>query len=112
MGGESETGADRLQETVRDLVQRSGRSVREIEREAGLGHGTLAAMLRGHRDLRVRHLELIARALGLTLEELLSRAYGLPSPQARARRDRLRALIAEAVRAELAAFWGAGRREP
>lgn len=98
-------GTGRLREALRGLVERSGRSVREIEREAGLGHGTLGSVLRGRSDLRVRHLELVARALGLTLRELLSRAYGLPSPEARDRRERLRALIAEVVRAELASFW-------
>ncbi|HWM92899.1 MAG TPA: helix-turn-helix transcriptional regulator [Thermoanaerobaculia bacterium] len=103
---EGERGVDRLREEVKALLRRRGRSVRVLERELGLGNGTLSRVFRGRADLRFRHLELIARALGMTLQELLAEAYGLAVPDRRPRRhSRLRALVAEVVRAELADFW-------
>jgi transcriptional regulator with XRE-family HTH domain len=104
--GEAESA--RLREGLKALLKRYGRSVREIERDQGLGHGTLGAVLRGRSNLCVRHLAIVAQALGLAVPELLTEVYGLagrPDAAQPAPHSRLRALVAEVVRAELAAFW-------
>lgn len=101
-----ETEAEaRLRNALNARVRRSGRSVRSLELEIGLGHGTLGNMLRGRSELRFHHLERLGRALGCTVPELVAEAYELVPPQPRGRHDRLRALVEDVVRAELAAFW-------
>lgn len=102
-----DTESERLREGLKALLKRYGRSVREIEREQGLGHGTLSAALRGRSNLCVRHLSIVSQALGLAVPELLIEVYGLASRPEAARpapHSRLRALVAEVVRDELAAF--------
>lgn len=81
------------------------RSIRDLEREIGVGHGTISNMLRGRTELRLRHLDRLARALNVSLQELLSKAFATPLPPERPRHERLRNLIAEVVRAELEDFW-------
>jgi lambda repressor-like predicted transcriptional regulator len=105
--GTADADTERLRAGLKALVKRSGRSLREIEREHGLGHGTLGNALRGRSDLCVRHLTVLACSLGLTLGDLLTEAYVLATPEAGRPEphSRLRALIAEVVRAELAVFW-------
>jgi transcriptional regulator with XRE-family HTH domain len=97
---------DRLREALRALVEGSGRSIRDLEREIGLGHGTIGNMLHGRTELRLRHLDRLSRALGIPLQELLAQAFAvLPQPPARPRQARLRSLVAEVVREELEDFW-------
>src|SRR5215210_2334026 len=95
----------RLRDALNARIRLSRRSLRSLEKEIGLGHGTLSNMLRGRSELRVRHLELVGRALGVTVPELVAEAYGLgPEARRRGRDARLRSLVAEVVRTELAAF--------
>ncbi len=46
-------------------IHRSRRSRREIERTLGLGQGYLGSLLKGRIELKVRHVYLLARELGL-----------------------------------------------
>jgi transcriptional regulator with XRE-family HTH domain len=94
-----------LREALKVLVDRSGRSIRDLEREIGVGHGTISNMLRGRTELRLRHLDRLARALNVSLQELLMKAFAIPLPPERPRHERLRNLITEVVRAELEDFW-------
>ena len=96
---------ERLREALRALVEGSGRSIRDLEREIGLGHGTIGNMFHGRTELRLRHLDRLSSALGITLQELLSQAFAVPQPPARPRQARLRSLVAEVVREELEGFW-------
>ena len=72
---------ERLLELVRERVRHSGRSHRELERELDLGHGTLGNILRGRTELRLRHVEMLGRALGFESAELLAEAFGPSAPE-------------------------------
>lgn len=102
---ELQHGTEYLREALRKFVERSGRSVRELERELGLGNGTLRNMLVGRSDLRLRHLDRLARVFDTTIRDLLAEAFRVPLPGQGGPRSRLREIVAEEVRAELAAFW-------
>jgi transcriptional regulator with XRE-family HTH domain len=102
---------ERLLELVKERVRRSGRSLRELEREMDLGHGTLGNIMRGRTELRFRHLEMIARTLGFDPAELLAEAYGQPlaAPAAHpwsVSREELAQILAEAVRTVLRSSYG------
>lgn len=94
----------RLLELIRERVQQSGRSHRDLERELDLGHGTLGNIFRGRTELRLHHVSMLGRVLGFDPAEVLNQAYrpqvpppaGLPVT-----RDELRELIVEALREEL-----------
>src|SRR5689334_10259348 len=43
---------ERLREALLAVVERSGRSIRDLEREIGVGHGTLGNMFLGRTELR------------------------------------------------------------
>lgn len=94
----------RLRDALNARVRLSRRSLRSLELEIGFTHGTLGNVLCGRTELRLHHLELAGRALGFTLPEIVAEAYGLPHPGAGLEEVELRKLIAEVVRAELAAF--------
>ena len=100
MGEPTETS--RLLEALRDRVRSSGVSLRELERQLGLGHGTLGHILRGRTELRLRHLTMLGRALGFTLEELLTETFvqRVEEPAAAS----IERIVTRVVRAELAAF--------
>jgi hypothetical protein len=97
----------RLLELVRDRVRQSGRSHRELERELGLGHGTLGNIFRGRTELRLRHVAMLSRVLGFEPVDLLNAAYRAsppeppPPPGLPVTREELRGLIVEALREEL-----------
>lgn len=97
----------RLLDLLREKVRLSRRSHRELERELGLGHGTIGSLLRGRTELRFRHLTLLGRALGIDPVEILLEAYGVyrpsppPPPGLILTRDELRKVVKEAVREEL-----------
>jgi transcriptional regulator with XRE-family HTH domain len=91
---------ERLLDALKARLRLDGRSISEIERAVGMGHGTLANVMRGRSELRFRHLELLGPLLGFTVAEIVAEAYGLTSEHAELRR-----IVAEAVRAELAAFF-------
>jgi transcriptional regulator with XRE-family HTH domain len=94
-----------LREALKVLVEQSGRSIRDLEREIGVGHGTISNMLRGRTELRLRHVDRLARALNVSLQELLVEAFAVPLAPPPPKRERLRSLLSEVVRAELEDFW-------
>lgn len=87
---------ERLLKSLRERLQLDGRSVRKIEADVGLGHGTLGNVLRGKSELRFHHLERLGAALGFTVPEIVAEAYGETNEKAA-----LRSLLAEVVRGEL-----------
>ncbi len=102
MGNDSESL--RLLELLREKVDLSRRSHRELEREMNLGHGTIGNLIRGRTELRLRHLAMLGRALGFDPVELLLEAYGVyrpdppPPPGLVLTREELRTLVQETVR--------------
>lgn len=97
----------RLLELLRNRVRLSRRSHRDLERELNLGHGTIGNLFRGRTELRLRHLEMLGRALGFDPVEILIEAYGVYRPPAPlppgflVTREELRAVVQEALREEL-----------
>ena len=89
----------RLLEVIRSRLQLDGRSMRQIEADVGLGHGTLGNVLRGKSELRFHHLERLGAVLGFTVPEIVAEAYEETSEKAA-----LRSLLAEVVRRELEAL--------
>lgn len=87
---------ERLLKALKERLQADGRSVRGIETELGLGHGTLGHVLRGQSELRFHHLERLGAILGFTVPEIVAEAYEETSDKAA-----LRSLLAEVVRREL-----------
>lgn len=104
---ESDPDNLRLIELLREKVRLSRRSHRELERELGLGHGTIGNLFRGRTELRFRHVTMLGRALGLDPVELMLEAYGVyrpyppPPPGLVLTREELRKVVKEAVREEL-----------
>lgn len=90
---------EKLLAVIRSRLQLAGRSMRQIEAEVGLGHGTLGLVLRGKSELRFHHLERLGAALGFTVPEIVAEAYEETSEKAA-----LRSLLAEVVRRELDAI--------
>src|SRR5437763_8992135 len=72
-----------LRQLLARAVQASGRPRRELEREIGVGSGSLARMLSGDLDLKVEHLTNLARLLRVPPGDLL--AAGCPDASATAR---------------------------
>jgi hypothetical protein len=97
----------RLLELVRERVRQSGRSHRDLERELGLGHGTLGNIFRGRTELRLRHVSMLGRVLGFEPGELLNIAYRTSPPEPPlppglpVTREELRGLIVDALKEEL-----------
>ncbi|HEV7514974.1 MAG TPA: helix-turn-helix transcriptional regulator [Thermoanaerobaculia bacterium] len=71
-----------LRQLLARLVEASGRPRRELEREIGVGSGSLARMLAGDLDLKVEYLTNLARLLRIPPGELL--AAGCPEANATA----------------------------
>lgn len=90
---------ERLLKVIRKRLELAGRSMRKIEAEVGLGHGTLGHVLRGKSELRFHHLERLGAVLGFTVPEIVAEAYEETSEKAA-----LRSLLAEVVRRELDAI--------
>lgn len=104
---ESETDLQRLLDVLQEKVRLSRRSHRELERELGLGHGTIGSLFRGRTELRFRHLTMLGRVLGIDPVEILLEAYGVyrpyppPPPGLVLNREELRKVVKQAVREEL-----------
>ena len=64
-----------LREVLRDAVQASRRTNRELERILGLGSGNLARLLDGSLDLRVRHLVALAELLDVSPADFLELGF-------------------------------------
>jgi transcriptional regulator with XRE-family HTH domain len=72
-----------LRQLLARAVQASGRPQRELEREIGVGSGSLQRLLSGDLDLKVEHLTNLARLLRIPPGDLL--AAGCPGATAAAR---------------------------
>ena len=70
----------RLIEILRDELALARLSHRTVEKQLGLGHGTVGNLLRGRTDLKLHYVEQIGRVLGYSLEHLLLRALGYATP--------------------------------
>ena len=68
---------ERLLQALRECLAQDGRSISEIERLVGIGHGTLANVLRGRSELRLYHLETLGPVLRFTFPEIVAKAYGI-----------------------------------
>lgn len=112
---ESDSDHLRLLEVLREKVRLSRKSYRELERELGLGHGTIGSLLGGRTELRFRHLTMLSRALGFDPVEILLEAYGVyrpyppPPPGLVLTREELRKVVRQAVREELDRRWRSSR---
>ena|SRR5436305_2358596 len=65
----------RLLELLAEIVARSNRSQREIERALGTGHGWLRLLFRGKTELKIRHIVALGPLLGFTPGEFFREAY-------------------------------------
>ena len=65
----------RLLELLAELVARSGRTQREVERALGVGHGWLRLLFAGKSELKVRHILDLAALLGFTPGQFFRQAY-------------------------------------
>jgi transcriptional regulator with XRE-family HTH domain len=68
----------RLTGLLRKKVRESGLSYRQIEREAGFGHGTVGNLLRGKTELRIRHIAAVGRAINVPVEDFFLEAFSGP----------------------------------
>ncbi len=73
-----------LRQVLREAVRASNMPIREMERQLGIGHGSIYRMLEGELDLRVRHLLALADLLEVPPTDFL--ALGCPEAESRARR--------------------------
>jgi hypothetical protein len=80
----SDKDLQQLRQVLREAVRASRMPVREMERQLGIGHGSLYRMLDGSLDMRVRHLLAIADLLGVPPTDFL--AMGCPDAVQRAQR--------------------------
>ncbi len=60
-----------------EMRKRSGLTLRELAEMAGISHTTLSRYENGHREPRLRAVQSIADALGITVEEIMSLAQSL-----------------------------------
>ncbi len=65
----------RLLELLAELVARSGRTQREVERALGVGHGWLRLLFAGRSEVKVRHILDLAALLGFTPGQFFRQAY-------------------------------------
>ena len=96
MARDQEDQTNRLVALLKKRIADSGRSIREIERSAQVGHGTLATLLRGRTELRIRHIALVGQALGFSIADFFHEAYGASGGV-----DRIVDLVTDALRQEL-----------
>lgn len=60
---------------LRRHIRQSGKSLRTIESELGWGHGTVGNICHGRTEIRLHHVEGLARALDLRPIDLLREVY-------------------------------------
>ena len=65
----------RLLELLAELVARSGKTQREIERSLGVSHGWLRLLFAGKAELKVRHICDLGAQLGFTPGQFFRQAY-------------------------------------
>ena len=86
----------RLAEVMAQAIQAAGTTRQLLERQLGLSSGYLSKILRGGVELRVRHLLVLADALGVTPADLLRLAWPEPAvtdAEQQAHRERTIALL-------------------
>lgn len=66
----------RLLDLLGEVIQRSGRSLRDIERTTGMSPGSLSHVMRGRTRLGFHHIERLGDELGFTLRDFLAYAGG------------------------------------
>lgn len=86
-------------EVLKQRLADSRISQREAERLLGLKHGVIGNVLRGRTALRIQHLELLGRLLGVTADQILIEALGISETPAE--EDRFARRIASQVVDEL-----------
>lgn len=97
---DAETQADPEEESLRlanlllRLVRLSGRSVRSIEHELGVGSSALGKVLKGNIRLQISHVVMVCNVLGLTPAHFFQLAYPKKQPR--------NALVEELERADRA----------
>jgi len=75
---EPSSSADRVRDLLRTKLREERFSFNKVERELGLGHGTVANLLTtGRSTLKLDHLDLFARLFKVSSLELLAEAYGV-----------------------------------
>jgi hypothetical protein len=67
--------AGRLLEHLAEIVARSNRSQRDIERAIGVGHGWLRLVFKGETELKIRHIIDIAAVVGFTPGDFFREVY-------------------------------------
>jgi transcriptional regulator with XRE-family HTH domain len=72
---EAETEARRLVALLNRLLRQSGRSMRSVEAELGLGSSVVSKVLSGAIRPQISYVLMIARAIGLSPEEFFHLAY-------------------------------------
>lgn len=72
-GGAENALLDRWSRVLKSLVAESGLTVREVERRAGLGRGSLGAALRNQRRLNLEDVKNVLETAGWTEEDLYTR---------------------------------------
>src|SRR5436305_9527736 len=81
---EIEAQIERLTQLLDEAAYRTRRSRRSLERELGLAHGYLGNLFRGRTELKVYHILLLSKLLGLDPVALLGQALaaegGEPPP--------------------------------
>jgi hypothetical protein len=61
--------------SLRRHIRQTGKSLRAIESGLSWGHGTLGNVLHGRTEIRLHHVESLARILGLKPIDLLREVY-------------------------------------
>jgi transcriptional regulator with XRE-family HTH domain len=67
--------AQRLATLLKSLAKTKGRSIRSLEQQMGVGTSIFHKVLKGEVTLQVRHLLMIADALGIGWDEFFHLAY-------------------------------------
>jgi len=73
--------AQRIARALFLLVQRKGVSIRSLEKKMGVGDSVFNKVLKGRVTLQLRHILMIADALGVSWKQFFAVAYGLPVPE-------------------------------
>lgn len=82
--------SDSVAARIRELRSARGWSQEKLAEESCISRDAVSRIERGDRGPRLETLEMIARAVGITLPKLVD--FGEPPPRVRARDDRIRSL--------------------
>ena len=77
MSADELPSADLVRELLRRKLREERFSYREVERQLGLGHGTVANILRGRSTVKLEHLDLFAPLFKVSPLELFAEAHGV-----------------------------------